>query len=90
MQNVCIEIDLLWLSSENVNNDNLCYDIYVGTTAELVEADLLAKDLNVLEYKLKNLKGERTYYWRVDMRNSNNKTVSFVEVSPSTVIELND
>lgn len=70
------EATLSWSGLDNSNNSNISYDLYFSTNDVFRNTDMLEGGIGSSEYKIKHLKGDRTYYWKVDVMCSGVKVVS--------------
>eukprot|EP01029_Cantina_marsupialis_P000653 TRINITY_DN1045_c3_g1_i1.p1 TRINITY_DN1045_c3_g1~~TRINITY_DN1045_c3_g1_i1.p1 ORF type:complete len:543 (-),score=107.82 TRINITY_DN1045_c3_g1_i1:850-2478(-) len=58
------EVTLSWTKSEDPESGLVLYDVYIGTSAELTDADIKAKKQTAAQFKTQ-LAGHTKYFWKV-------------------------
>ncbi|WP_165835999.1 FISUMP domain-containing protein [Marinifilum breve] len=63
-EGVATDVTLTWNKSEDPDGDEVTYDVYIGESETLTDADIKSKAQKTNSYKA-NLKGHTQYFWKV-------------------------
>ncbi|MGQ1910994.1 SUMF1/EgtB/PvdO family nonheme iron enzyme [Marinifilum sp. RC60d5] len=93
---VALDLSLIWEESTDADGDKITYTVYLGESDNLSENELIASDVNTLNYKPEGLEYSKNYYWKVIAKDtkgasSSSSVFSFTtsaNSSPSTDIEM--